>query len=85
MTALTLEALVRILRESAGEDEGVDLGGDIADTAFTDLGYDSLALLETLGRVQRDYGVTLDDDLLATAQTPRQFLDAVNEVIAAGV
>lgn len=85
MTALTLEELVGILRVSAGEDEGIDLSGDIADTPFTDLGYDSLALLETAGRVQRDYGITLDDEVLATAETPSLFLAAVNEVLAAGV
>jgi act minimal PKS acyl carrier protein len=85
MTALTLEELVGILRESAGEDEDVDLGGDISDTPFTDLGYDSLALLETAGRVQRDFGIALDDDVLGAAETPRLFLAAVNKRLAAGV
>ncbi|MGY1497629.1 acyl carrier protein [Streptomyces sp. QTS52] len=85
MTELTLEELVGILRESAGEDEGVDLSSDISDTPFTDLGYDSLALLETAGRVQRDFGIALDDDVLGAAETPRLFLAAVNERLAAGV
>nr|WCI13856.1 LaxC [Streptomyces setonensis] len=79
--ALTLEDLIAILRESAGEDEEVDLGGDIADMSFTDLGYDSLALLETAGRVQREYGIVLDDDVMAQADTPRLFLAAVNDVL----
>ncbi|MEV8098476.1 acyl carrier protein [Kitasatospora sp. NPDC085879] len=78
---LTLEDLVAILRESAGEDEEVDLGGDIADVPFTDLGYDSLALLETAGRVQREHGIVLDDEAMAAAETPRLFLAAVNEVL----
>ncbi|WP_055525527.1 acyl carrier protein [Streptomyces graminilatus] len=84
-TALTLEELVGILRESAGEDEDIDLSGDISDTPFTDLGYDSLALLETAGRVQRDFGIALDDDVLGAAETPGLFLAAVNERLAAGV
>ncbi|WP_371480187.1 acyl carrier protein [Kitasatospora sp. NBC_00315] len=83
MNTLTLDALVVILRESAGEDESIDLGGDIADQFFTDLGYDSLALLETAGRIQREYRVTLDDDQLGAAETPQQFLDAVNGQLAA--
>lgn len=81
---LTLEDLVAILRESAGEDEEVDLGGDIVDVPFTDLGYDSLALLETAGRVQRVHGIVLDDEALAVAETPRLFLDAVNQVLCGG-
>lgn len=85
MTTLTLDQLTEILRESAGEDEDVDLGGDIADVCFTDLGYDSLALLETLGRVQREFGITLEDELLANAETPQQFLDAVNAKLTAKV
>ncbi|MFE7314471.1 acyl carrier protein [Streptomyces sp. NPDC057555] len=82
MTELTIDELVEILRASAGEDEGVDLGADIGDTPFTDLGYDSLALLETAGKVQRDYGITLDDEVLAEAETPRRFLEAVNSRLA---
>ncbi|GLW54340.1 acyl carrier protein [Kitasatospora phosalacinea] len=78
---LSLEDLVTVLRESAGEDEEVDLSGDIADVPFSDLGYDSLALLETAGRVQRQYGIVLDDEAMAAAETPRLFLTAVNEVL----
>jgi act minimal PKS acyl carrier protein len=82
---LTMEEFVEILRASAGEDEAVDLGGEIGDTPFADLGYDSLALLETAGRVQRTYGIDLGDETLAEADTPRRFLEAVNTSLAAGV
>jgi act minimal PKS acyl carrier protein len=82
---LTMTDFLDILRASAGEDETVDLGGEIDDLTFTDLGYDSLALLETAGRVQRAYGIELDDQTLAEADTPRRFLAAVNEALAAGV
>ncbi|MEY7979479.1 acyl carrier protein, partial [Streptomyces pilosus] len=79
VTELTVEDLTRIMRESAGEDESIDLDGDILDSAFTDLGYDSLALLETTGRIARDYGVELSDDILDGIETPREFLTAVNQ------
>jgi act minimal PKS acyl carrier protein len=75
---LTLDSLIDILRASAGDDGDVDLGATIEDTPFEDLGYDSLAILETASRVQRTYGVVLSDEQLAGADTPRLFLAAVN-------
>ncbi|MEU6102501.1 acyl carrier protein [Streptomyces flaveolus] len=77
-TPFTLDDLRRILREAAGADEGVDLDGDILGTEFEALGYESLALLETGGRIEREYGITLDDDTLAEARTPGELVDAVN-------
>jgi act minimal PKS acyl carrier protein len=80
--SFSLEDLKRILREGAGADEDVDLDGDIAESEFDALGYESLALLETSGRIEREYGIRLDEDLLATARTPRAFVDAVNDRLA---
>lgn len=78
MARLTLDTLLQILRECAGEEEGVDLGGDILNTPFVDLGYDSLALLQATGRIERDLGVALPDDVVAEAETPALLLDLVN-------
>ena len=75
---VTIEDLKRILRESAGTDENVDLDGEILDTDFDVLGYDSLALLETAARIMREYNVTFDDEAATSARTPRQFLKVVN-------
>ncbi|MEV7525574.1 acyl carrier protein [Streptomyces sp. NPDC091371] len=75
----TVENLKRILREGAGADEGVDLDGDILDTDFEELGYESLALLETGGRIEREYGISLDDDIFVDNRTPRSLVAAVNE------
>ncbi|GAA2637973.1 acyl carrier protein [Streptomyces vastus] len=82
MKHLELSDLTALLRECAGEEEGVDLDGDVLDVPFTDLGYDSLALLQTTGRIERDYEVTLDE-ALDVAGTPRQYLDAVNRALSA--
>lgn len=81
MAELTLDELKQILREGAGEDESVDLSGDVLDVPFMTLGYDSLALLETAGRVERTYGVTLVDDAVSEAETPRLLLDLINEAL----
>ncbi|MFJ4014369.1 acyl carrier protein [Streptomyces sp. NPDC090026] len=75
----TLEDLKRILREGAGADESVDFDGDILDTEFEDLGYESLALLETCGRIEREYAITLDDSVVGEVRTPRRMVEVVNE------
>ncbi|MDQ3403033.1 MAG: acyl carrier protein [Actinomycetota bacterium] len=76
---MTIDALRRILQEGAGADETVNLDGDILDSRFEDLGYDSLALLETAARIEREYGITLEDELTTSAQTPRELLAVVNK------
>ncbi|MFE7447861.1 acyl carrier protein [Streptomyces chartreusis] len=83
-TQFTLDDLKRILREGAGADEGVDLDGGILDTGFEELGYESLALLETGGRIEREFGITLDDDVLTDADTPRALIAAVNALLGVG-
>lgn len=79
---LTIDQLRIILLESAGEAEGYDPDGDLEDTEFEDLGYDSICLLEAAGRIERDCGVKLDDDLIVSARTPRALLAVVNERLA---
>ncbi|MEV7553313.1 acyl carrier protein [Amycolatopsis sp. NPDC089917] len=79
---MNLRELTSVLRESAGEEEGVDLDGDILDTPFEQLGYDSLALFNTVGRIERENGISLPDDVVTEATTPRFLLDRVNEALA---
>ena len=74
----TLDDLKRILLEGAGADEGVDLHADILDIGFDELGYESLALLETSSRIEREYGISLDDSTLTDTDTPRALIDLVN-------
>ncbi|MBP0460086.1 MULTISPECIES: acyl carrier protein [Streptomyces] len=79
---MTLAELTALLRECAGEDEGVDLDGDTLDTPLAELKYDSLAVLQTAGRIECDYGIRLSDDAVAEAHTPRLLLDFINESLA---
>ena len=74
---ITLDDLKRVLTEGAGSAES-GLDGDVLDMEFEDLGYDSLALLETAARISREYGVVVDDDAATSAATPRAFLELVN-------
>jgi act minimal PKS acyl carrier protein len=73
----TIDDLRRILLAAAGADEAVDLDGDILDQSFEQLGYESLALLETGSRIEREYTITLDDDVLTDNPTPRKLIEAV--------
>ncbi|MGV9558819.1 acyl carrier protein [Streptomyces sp. NPDC003401] len=79
----TLADLRRILLQAAGADEATALDDDILDTTFDLLGYESLALLETGGCIEREYGISLDDDTLTDALTPRDLIATVNERLAA--
>ncbi|MFF0452784.1 acyl carrier protein [Nocardia africana] len=72
-----------VLREAAGEDESVDLEGDVLDTDFADLGYDSLALLEAAAVISRRYGIKLSDDELENITTPRQLLTQLQNGLSA--
>lgn len=79
-TQVTMDDLRRVLREGAGVDEGTDIGADVLDVEFQELGYDSLAVLETIGRLSREYGLRVsDEEALAEATTPRRLLQLVNE------
>jgi minimal PKS acyl carrier protein len=75
----TLDDLKRILLQAAGADEAGALDDDILDTTFDLLGYESLALLETGGCIEREYGISLDDDTLTDSLTPRDLINTVNE------
>lgn len=79
---LTMEDFQDIMFAAVGGD-GADFISD-SEQEFEDLGYDSLALLEAGGRIEREFGISLDDSVLTGATTPRSFVDAVNNAIAAG-
>jgi act minimal PKS acyl carrier protein len=82
MPEFTLTELVSALRASAGEDEEVDLDGDVLDVPFDDLGYDSLALFNTVGRIERERGISLSDDVVGQAATPRALISEINAAIS---
>lgn len=83
--AFTLNDLKQTLLEAAGVAEGVDLDGGILDTEFDVLGYDSLALLEAGSLIEREYGISLDEEAVNDASTPRAFIEVVNAQLAPAV
>lgn len=79
----TTDDLIRILRESAGIDEAGSLDGPALDSSFEDLGYDSLALMETSSKIKREFGVELPEEQMALDRTPKALVNAVREALAA--
>lgn len=77
---MNIDDLRRILVECAGDDGTGSLDGDILDVAFADLGYDSLALMETASRIKQEFGVVILDEDIATVETPRVLLRIVSDL-----
>lgn len=77
----TIDDLRRIIREGAGADDTIDMNGDIEHVEFQMLGYDSLALLETGSRIEREFGVKLSDAVVTDAGTPAQLIAVVNTAL----
>ncbi|RSD19448.1 acyl carrier protein [Amycolatopsis eburnea] len=82
MSEFTMVELKEIMTASAGVDEGVELDGDITGVEFSDLGYDSLALLELRSQVERRYGVVLPDEAVSETTTPGDAVAFVNDLLA---
>ncbi|MFD3735160.1 acyl carrier protein [Streptomyces sp. NPDC058632] len=82
MSELTLDELKDFLLRAAGEDESVDLTGDILDARLVDLGFDSLAVIDTLNRLERHFGVKLPEEATTDVETPADLLAIVNRQVA---
>jgi act minimal PKS acyl carrier protein len=81
-TLFTLDDLRQIMRSCVGLDESVDLDGDIGGATFEDLGYDSLAVLETITRVGNKVGLVIPDDTAEKLNTPQSLVDYVTTQLA---
>jgi len=84
MRKFTLDDLRMVMRACAGEAEGIDLDGDIADMSFDELGYDSIALLETASRIEKSTGIAIAGDGLTVIGTPRALVELVNSGVSRG-
>jgi minimal PKS acyl carrier protein len=78
---MTIDDLRRVLTACAGEDETISLSGDYLELAFTDLGYDSLAMMEIAARINQEYSVHVSDDEITELATPQAVLDRVNYLL----
>lgn len=78
-----LNALQYILETCSGVAEEVDWkAAGTLELTFSEIGYDSIALLEIVARIQRDYGVRIPDEAIGDLRTPHVVLRYVNQLIA---
>jgi len=80
---LTIDEFKLIMRQVAGNDPDIDSAAETEDSLLTDLGYDSLALLEIAAVVQQRYGISVPDDCTERMTTPRAAVAYINELQAA--
>jgi act minimal PKS acyl carrier protein len=74
---ITLRDLEDIMRQYAWEGDWLSFE-QAPGQPFDELGFDSLALLETHSRIKRDYGVEISDDDFDRVKTPQDLVEFVN-------
>jgi len=79
MDPFTLADLRRIMSQ-VGTD-GVDADLLINDVPFAELGFDSLAVLETQARISNEYGVRIPDEALDEMTTASATVAYVNDLL----
>lgn len=83
MRTLTGPELAALLADAGGPPDVTHDPAVFMSTPFADLGYDSLAVLETLTLVQARWGVSLPDDVVAAATSPADLLVVLNRELVA--
>lgn len=77
--AITLEDVHRALVEGSGADDATALFAELKTKSFDELGYDSLAVLETGLRLRRESGADVADADIAGAQTADELVTLIND------
>ncbi|MFE4973305.1 acyl carrier protein [Kitasatospora sp. NPDC056651] len=80
---MTIHDLYETLIACAGGDRPDELDGDLAGFTLGELGYDSLALIETVGRLKVQYGVDIPEDGILEVSTLGDLLRLVHRAAAA--
>jgi act minimal PKS acyl carrier protein len=81
MSGITFDELKAIMNRCTGDD-GVELSESDLGTDFTDMGYDSLAVLEIASQIQREYGLQIPDEAIEEMNSPQAVIDYVNAGLA---
>ncbi|WP_329277700.1 acyl carrier protein [Streptomyces sp. NBC_01451] len=79
--SMTFEDLKAVMSRCTGEVD--DLRADNLDAAFTDIGYDSLAVLEIASQIQREYSLQIPDEAIEGMNSPQDVIDYVNASLSA--
>ncbi|CAI4166209.1 acyl carrier protein [Streptomyces albidoflavus] len=82
MSTISFNDLKTIMSRSLGEVDGTELTEADLTTPFTEIGYDSLAVLEIASQLQREYGLQIPDEAIEEMDTPQAVIDYVNTSLA---
>lgn len=82
MAKFTLDDLNRIIETYVDVDAQV--AENALDTSYSDLGMDSLGVIELVERIHLGYRVPVPTDTIEELRTPRLTIDYVNEHLAEG-
>jgi len=80
---MTRAELLEQFKTTAGEIAEKDFAGLGENGVISDLGIDSLGLLEIIGSLERDLDIRVPDDQLVGIQTVKQLLDLVEKRLVA--
>ncbi|MFH8882347.1 acyl carrier protein [Streptomyces californicus] len=80
-STMTFDNLKDIMSRCTGETE--DLTEEHLNLDFTEIGYDSLAILEIASQIQREYGLQIPDEAIEEMNSPQAVIDYVNNSLAA--
>lgn len=69
--------LIKLFRDLASEIAEKDLSSLQEDSSISDMGIDSLAMLELVGTMERELSIRVPDDKLVGLVTVRQLLELV--------
>lgn len=78
----TLAELRPLLHAVTDAEDRSLLDGDILDVPLTELGCDSLALLDIAAAIEKARSISVPDATVHTLTTPRRLLDFVNQQAA---
>ncbi|MFI5782574.1 acyl carrier protein [Nocardia sp. NPDC051570] len=80
MTKITETSLAAAMTAISGAELEAAGAGDPLDLTFEEMGFDSLARQELMGRVERTHGIRFPADLVfSDTSTPRELLAAADE------
>ena len=71
-----------MLYECAGNPPEELTDAQVAAMSFEDLGYESVVVLETVGALERAWGIKLPDSVVGDAPTPLDLCQLVNRSLA---
>ncbi|RFU83711.1 acyl carrier protein [Streptomyces triticagri] len=83
MSSISFDDLKAIMSRCIGELDGKEITEADLATPFTDIGYDSLAVLEIASQLQREYSLQIPDEAIEEMDSPKAVIDYVNANLAA--